>query len=83
MLVFSLLSRFLKNMKSYLMLFSIVFCGALFFALIFFGCESDPILSPQSEETEEKGSYGFSVFPGGDKKEHFEPGEPQSNPELF
>ena len=28
------------------------------------GCESDPLLAPQSDEKEEKGSYGLSSFPG-------------------
>ena len=28
------------------------------------GCESDPLLAPQSEDKEEKGSYGLSSFPG-------------------
>ena len=44
------------------------------------GCESDPLLAPQSDEKEEKGSYGFSSFPG-DKAD---PGaHKKSNPELF
>ena len=42
------------------------------------GCESDPLLSPQSEE-EEKGSYGLSTFPGGEVAAIDRP----SNPELF
>ena len=44
------------------------------------GCESDPLLAPQSDEKEEKGSYGLSSFPG-DKAD---PGaHKKSNPELF
>ncbi len=31
--------------------------------LILFGCESDPILAPQSETTEEGGSYGNTNLP--------------------
>ena len=44
------------------------------------GCESDPLLAPQSDDEEEKGSYGLSSFPG-DKAD---PGaHKKSNPELF
>ncbi len=32
-------------------------------ALTLFGCESDPILAPQSEVTEEGGSYGNTNLP--------------------
>ncbi|MDE2812560.1 MAG: hypothetical protein OXM01_06040 [Gemmatimonadota bacterium] len=42
------------------------------------GCESDPLLAPQSEE-EEEGSYGLSTFPGSEVAAIDRP----SNPELF
>ena len=42
------------------------------------GCESDPLLAPQSEE-EAEGSYGLSTFPGGETAAK----DRQSNPELF
>ena len=42
------------------------------------GCESDPLLAPQSEE-EEEGSYGLSTFPGDEVAAI----DRQSNPELF
>ena len=42
------------------------------------GCESDPLLAPQSEE-EEEGSYGLSTFPGSETAVK----DRQSNPELF
>lgn len=32
-------------------------------SLVFFGCESDPILAPQSEVAEEGGSYGNTNLP--------------------
>ena len=44
------------------------------------GCESDPLLAPQSDEKEEKGSYGLSSFPG-DKVDSTS--QAKSNPELF
>ena len=42
------------------------------------GCESDPLLAPQSEE-EEEGSYGLSTFPGSETAAK----DRLSNPELF
>ncbi len=44
------------------------------------GCESDPLLAPQSDDEEEKGSYGLSSFPG-DKADPW--AHKKSNPELF
>ena len=44
------------------------------------GCESDPVLAPQSGEEEEEGSYGASTLPG------IEPAgqaRAKANPELF
>lgn len=35
-------------------------------ALALFGCESDPILAPQSEVAEEGGSYGNTNLPIGE-----------------
>ena len=44
------------------------------------GCESDPLLAPQSEDKEEKGSYGLSSFPG----DSVDPTPyKKANPELF
>lgn len=44
------------------------------------GCESDPILSPPTEEEQDRGSYGISRFT-------FDPSspdpDPKDNPELF
>ena len=46
---------------------------------VFSGCESDPLLSPQSGADDAKGSYGFTSFPGAEASEK----KPKSNPELF
>ncbi len=44
------------------------------------GCESDPLLAPQSDDKEEKGSYGLSSFPG----DSVDPTPyKKANPELF
>jgi hypothetical protein len=44
------------------------------------GCESDPLLAPQSEDKEEKGSYGLSSFP----EDSVDPTPyKKANPELF
>ena len=44
------------------------------------GCESDTLLAPQSDEKEEKGSYGLSSFPGDIVDST---SQAKSNPELF
>ena len=36
-------------------------------AIFLIGCESDPILAPQTKQTEEKGSYGIIIFDPKDK----------------
>ena len=48
--------------------------------LVLASCESDPILSPQSEEEEDKGSYATSNLPSDetDKNQGH-----RANPELF
>jgi len=51
--------------------------GALCWSLLV-GCESDPLLAPQSEE-EEEGSYGLSTFPGRETAIK----DRRANPELF
>jgi hypothetical protein len=67
-------TRLFSSNKS-LLAFLIVICGFLLAS-----CESDPILSPQSEEEEDKGSYATSNLFGGktDKNQGH-----RANPELF
>ena len=44
------------------------------------GCESDPVLAPQSGEEEEEGSYGASTLPGSGPDGE---ARAKANPELF
>ena len=44
------------------------------------GCESDPVLAPQSGEEEEEGSYAASTLPGSDPVGQ---ARAKANPELF
>ena len=58
-------------------LYLVVFLGVSWGTM---GCESDPLLAPQSEDKEEKGSYGLSSFPG----DSVDPTPyKKANPELF
>ena len=41
----------------------LLFVCAIAVSLALFGCESDPILAPQSEVAEEGGSYGNTNLP--------------------
>ena len=41
----------------------LLFVCAIAVSLVLFGCESDPILEPQSEVAEEGGSYGNTNLP--------------------
>ena len=43
----------------------LLFVCAVAASLALFGCESDPILAPQSEVVEEGGSYGNTNLPVG------------------
>ena len=43
----------------------LLFVCAIAATLALFGCESDPILAPQSEVAEEGGSYGNTNLPVG------------------
>ena len=43
----------------------LLFVCAIAASLALFGCESDPILAPQSEVAEEGGSYGNTNLPVG------------------
>ena len=43
----------------------LLFICAIAASLALFGCESDPILAPQSEVAEEGGSYGNTNLPVG------------------
>lgn len=50
------------NLISILLTILLLIC-AIVTALVFSGCESDPILAPQSEVSEEGGSYGNTNLP--------------------
>ena len=50
------------NLISILLTIFFLIC-AMATALVFSGCESDPILAPQSEVSEEGGSYGNTNLP--------------------
>ena len=54
----------------FLLLFFVIASG-----IVLLGCESDPLLSPMSETTEETGSYGNTNLPVNEQAE----GTPQSN----
>jgi len=50
------------NLVSIVLRILLLVC-AIAFTFTFFGCESDPILAPQSEVAEEGGSYGNTNLP--------------------
>lgn len=50
------------NLVSIVLRILLLVC-AIAFTFAFFGCESDPILAPQSEIAEEGGSYGNTNLP--------------------
>ena len=50
------------NLASIVLRILLLVC-AIAVTLAFFGCESDPILAPQSEVAEEGGSYGNTNLP--------------------
>ena len=52
------------NLASIVLRISLLVC-AMAASLILLGCESDPILTPQSEVAEEGGSYGNTNLPVG------------------
>lgn len=52
------------NLASIVLRISLLVC-AMAASLILLGCESDPILAPQSEVAEEGGSYGNTNLPVG------------------
>lgn len=52
------------NLTSILLRILLLVC-AVATTLALFGCESDPILAPQSEVAEEGGSYGNTNLPVG------------------
>lgn len=53
------------NLASIVLRILLLVC-AIAFTFAFFGCESDPILAPQSEVAEEGGSYGNTNLPVGE-----------------
>lgn len=53
------------NLASIVLRILLLVC-AIAVTLTFFGCESDPILAPQSEVAEEGGSYGNTNLPVGE-----------------
>ena len=53
------------NLVSIVLRILLLVC-AIAFTFAFFGCESDPILAPQSEVAEEGGSYGNTNLPVGE-----------------
>ena len=44
---------------------SLLLVSVIVTSLVFLGCESDPILAPQTEAAEEGGSYGNTNLPVG------------------
>lgn len=61
--------RYKKNMF-------FLFFGVLLFISI--GCEDDPLLAPQTESTEDGGSYGMLQLNEGDENS-----EKETNPEIY
>ncbi len=59
------------------MLKNIVLYIFLFFGFIFNSCEDDPLLAPQSGDSEDGGSYGNLSLPGEKEKDL------SVNPETF
>lgn len=82
------------NLASIVLRILLLVC-AIAAVLALFGCESDPILAPQSEVVEEGGSYGNTNLPVGGtgntqntvKDEHSNNIDgnqvPTTNPKLF
>ena len=54
--------------------------AAIAILLLAAGCESDPILAPQTEESKTSGSYGLTAVPGAGPKDDE---RKKRNPELF
>ncbi|MBH49172.1 MAG: hypothetical protein CMG69_00250 [Candidatus Marinimicrobia bacterium] len=48
----------------------------ILFSLLITGCEDDPIISPQTGDADDGGSYGNLSFPGSDNND-------VNNPETF
>ena len=67
------------NLRSCLM------SGASLFAVMLLGCESDPILAPQNEDTGGGGSYGLVKFDPDDNVKASQNEHPAKsrNPERF
>jgi len=55
----------------------ILFYIFLFLGILFSSCEDDPLLAPQSGESEDGGSYGNLSLPGDKEKNK------SKNPEIF